>query len=205
MTGEEILDCGIQVIAQPPGKKNSSIHLLSGGEKARLVLAATLGSNYGIYGPAFELCENRRRDAASEEYLNSEKYEIKNWDLDSPDSLKDFIGQVNRIRNENPALQDNQSLQFHDVDNEQLICYSKHTADRSNAILVVVNLDYRNRQSGWTRLSLDELGIDSGQPFMVHDLLNDARYRWQGPRNYVELDPRICPAHIFRVVRQTVA
>ena len=181
-----------------------SDYLRDGGRPAfmtRLVLAATLGANYGIYGPAFELYENRRKDTVSEEYLNSEKYEIKQWDINSPDSLKEFITKVNSIRRENQALQSDLSLRFHHTDNEQLICYSKRTEDHSNVILVIVNLDYRYKQSGWTDLSLEELVLDNDQPYMVHDLLGAAAYRWQGPRNYVELDPEKLPAHIFRVER----
>jgi starch synthase (maltosyl-transferring) len=183
-------------------------YLRDGGRPAfmtRLVLAATFGANYGIYGPAFELCENRRKDTVSEEYLNSEKYEIKHWDIDSSNSLRDFITQVNHIRRENPALQSDLSLRFHSVDNEQLIGYSKRTEDLTNIILVVVNLDYRYKQSGWVGLSLEEFGLDPGQPFKVHDLLADATYQWRGPRNYVELDPKKVPAHIFRIHRVPTA
>jgi starch synthase (maltosyl-transferring) len=178
-----------------------SDYLRDGGRPAfmtRLVLAATLGANYGIYGPTFELCENRRKDKESEEYLNSEKYEIKRWDIKSPDSLKDFITRVNGIRRENPALQSDLSLRFHPVDNEQLLCYSKRAEDFSNLILVVVNLDYQYKQSGWVDLALEELGLKSGRPYEVHDLLTDATYQWRGTRNYVELDPQKIPAHIFR-------
>jgi len=180
-------------------------YLQSGGRPAfmaRLVLAATLGASYGIYGPAFELCVDQPREPGSEEYLNSEKYEIKHWDIARPDSLKDFIARVNRIRRQNPALQSDWSLGFHTLDNEQLICYSKHTEDLSNIILVVVNLDYRHTQSGWVELPLAELGHTPQEPYQVHDLLDDARYLWHGSRNYVELNPHICPAHIFRVQRR---
>lgn len=179
-------------------------YLQSGGRPAfmvRLVLAATLGANYGLYGPAFELCENHPKETGSEEYLNSEKYELKHWDIDSPDSLKDFIARVNHIRQENLALHSDWSLRFHSVDNDQLICYSKQTEDLSNVILVVVNLDHRWTQSGWVELPLEVLGLDAHQPYQVHDLLSDARYLWQGPRNYVELNPHTCPAHIFQVHR----
>jgi starch synthase (maltosyl-transferring) len=169
---------------------------------ARLVLAATLGASYGIYGPAFELFENRPREPGSEEYLDSEKYEIKNWDIARPDSLKDFIGRVNRIRRDNPALHGDWSLRFHEVDNEQLICYSKRTDDLSNVVLVVVNLDPHHTQSGWIEFPLEELGIDPQRPYQMHDLLSDARYLWQGSRNYVELNPQIVPAHIFRMRRR---
>jgi starch synthase (maltosyl-transferring) len=182
-----------------------SDYLRDGGRPAfmtRLVLAATLGANYGIYGPAFELCKNRRKDTASEEYLDSEKYELKHWEVANPDSLKDFIARVNRIRRENPALQADLNLHFYEVDNDQIICYSKCTEDRSNVILVVVNLDYRYRQSGWVNLSTEGLRLGSNEAYQVHDLLSDAVYRWQGARNYVELDPRKVPAHIFRVQRQ---
>ena len=179
-----------------------SDYLRDGGRPAfmtRLVLAGTLGANYGIYGPAFELCENRRKDKESEEYLNSEKYELKQWNIKSRNSLKDLIARVNHIRRENPALQRDLSLRFHSVDNEQLICYSKRTEDLANVILVVVNLDYRYKQSGWLEISLEELGIDHSKSYKVHDLLADATYRWQGSRNYVELDPQKIPAHIFRI------
>jgi starch synthase (maltosyl-transferring) len=179
-----------------------SDYLRDGGRPAfmaRLVLAATLGANYGIYGPAFELCENHRKDTKNEEYLNSEKYELKHWDIESPKSLKDFIARVNRIRRENPSLHSDLSLRFHSVDNDQLICYSKQTEDLANIILVVVNLDYRYKQSGWVSLSLEELGLEHSQPFKVHDLLADVTYQWHGSRNYVELDPQKMPAHIFRI------
>jgi starch synthase (maltosyl-transferring) len=181
-------------------------YLQSGGRPAfmtRLILAATLGASYGIYGPAFELFENRPREPGSEEYLDSEKYEIKNWDITRPDSLKDLIARVNRIRRENPALHRDWSLRFHEIDNEQLICYSKHTDDFSNVVLVVVNLDSYYTQSGWVELPLEEFGIDEQKPYRVDDLLSDARYLWQGSRNYVELNPQIIPAHIL-LVRQGV-
>ncbi|MFW6102464.1 MAG: alpha-1,4-glucan--maltose-1-phosphate maltosyltransferase [Chloroflexota bacterium] len=169
---------------------------------ARLVLAATLGASYGIYGPAFELCENHSREPGSEEYINSEKYEIKNWDISRPDSLKDLIARVNRIRQENPALHNDWSLRFHNVDNEQLICYSKRTDDLSNVVLVVVNLDPYHTHSGWVDFPLGEVGIDVQKPYQMHDLLSDARYLWQGSRNYIELNPQIVPAHIFRIRRR---
>ena len=177
-------------------------YLQMGGPPAfmvRLVLAATLGANYGIYGPAFELCESQPKELGSEEYLNSEKYEIKKWDITRPDSLKDFISRVNRIRRENHSLQGDWSLRFHPIDNEQLICYSKQTKDFSNIIIVVVNLDPHHTQAGWVELSLPDLGIDHRMPYQMHDLLGDGRYLWHGPRNYVELNPGISPAQILRV------
>jgi starch synthase (maltosyl-transferring) len=179
-------------------------YLQNGGRPAfmtRLVLAATLSANYGIYGPAYELAENRPREQGSEEYLNSEKYEIKHRDLGRPDGLGDFITRVNAARREHPALHFDWTLRFHGVDNGELICYSKATRDKSDAMLMVVNLDPYHRQSGWTDLDLDALGITESESFQVHDLLSDARYLWHGRRNYVELDPQVCPAHIFRIRR----
>jgi starch synthase (maltosyl-transferring) len=170
---------------------------------ARFILAATLGPSYGIYGPAFELCENRPLAPGKEEYLDAEKYEIKSWDLDRSDSLRGLIGQVNQIRRANPAFHANYDLHFHEVDNEQIIAYSKSSVDRTNQVLVVVNLDPHYKQSGFITLPLAELGIDSRQPYQAHDLLTDARYLWQGMRNYVELNPKTVPAHIF-VIRRKV-
>ena len=169
---------------------------------ARLVLAATLGSNYGIYGPAFELCDNRPREFGSEEYLDSEKYQIKQWELNRTDSLKDFIARVNRIRRQNPALQSDWNLLFHPVDNEKLIAYSKNTDDLSNIVLVVVNLDPHHTHTGWLELDLEALGILPQQSYQVHDLLGDARFLWYGARNFVELNPQVVPAHIFRLRRR---
>jgi len=166
---------------------------------ARLILAATLGASYGIYGPAFELCENRAKEFGSEEYLDSEKYEIRHWDIKSPNSLKDLITRVNRIRRENPALQSDRNLMFHHVDNDQLICFSKKTDDRTNIILVVVNLDPHHTHAGWLEISLKCLGLEPDQPFQVHDLLGDARFLWHGSRNYVEINPHVVPAHVFRI------
>ena len=177
-------------------------YLQFGGRPAfmtRLVLAATLGANYGIYAPAFELCENVPRDPGSEEYLNSEKYELKDWDLERKDSLKEFIALVNRIRGENRALQSDRSLRFHPVDNPEIICFSKQTEDLKNVIVVVVNLDPHHTQSGWVELAMEELGLLPQQPFQMHDLLTNARYLWHGARNYVQLNPDTVPAQIFRV------
>jgi len=180
-------------------------YLQSGGRPvfmARLVLAATLGASYGIYGPAFELCERRAQEPGSEEYLDSEKYEIKQWDITRSDSLREFITRVNRIRRENPALQRDAGLRFHTVDNGELLCFSKVSEDRTNVILIVVNLNPRYTHAGWVEVDLDELGLVRGRSYQMHDLLTDARYLWDGPRNYLELNPHSVPAHIFRVRRQ---
>lgn len=169
-----------------------------GAFQARAVLAATLAASYGVYGPAFELCEHEPRHPGSEEYLHSEKYEIRHWDLDRPDSLAPLLGRLNAIRRAHPALQTNRTLRFHDVDGDELLCYSKRTDDRGDVVLVVVNTDPFNARSGVVHLDLGELGIES-VPFEVHDLLSDARYRWEGPDNYVALDPGTMPAHVFTV------
>lgn len=169
---------------------------------ARFVLASTLGASYGIYGPAFELCDHIARELGSEEYLDSEKYQIKQWNLDAPGNLRELIAQVNQVRRNNPALQANENLHFHQIDNEEIIAYSKHSENRNNIILVFVNVDPHHVQSGWTDLSLDLFDIDPEDTFQVHDLLSGARYHWTGPRNYVELNPEYTPAHIFRIRRK---
>jgi starch synthase (maltosyl-transferring) len=166
---------------------------------ARLILAATLGANYGIYGPAFELCENQPLRPGSEEYLNSEKYEIRVWDIDRPDSLSPLIRRVNKIRREHAALLKDWSLRFLPVDNDQIIAYSKTPEDLSHTIVTIVNLDPHYTQSGWVQLPLREMGLPSNQPYEVEDLLTDARYSWQGDRNYVALDPSRMPAHILKI------
>jgi starch synthase (maltosyl-transferring) len=179
----------------------TAVHV-EGGRPAfmsRFVLAATLGASYGIYGPAFELCVNKPRQLGSEEYLDSEKYEVKHWDLGEPQSLKPFIAKVNRIRRENPALQSNRGLRFHVTDNEHLLCYSKRSPGLGNVILAVVNLDWRWPQSGWVDVPVASLGLDPIKPYRAHDLLTDARYTWNGSRNFVRLDPAAAAAHLFRL------
>jgi starch synthase (maltosyl-transferring) len=169
---------------------------------SRLVLAATLSPSYGIYGPAFELQENTPAKAGGEEYLFSEKYELKHWDLDDKKSVAPLIEIVNRARRENAALQANHGLVFHPTDNPYLICYSKKSADGANTVLMVVNLDPFHVQAGWVDLDLEKLGLNSREPFQLHDQLADTRYLWQGSRNYVELSPLKIPAHVFRVLRR---
>jgi len=170
----------------------------------RLALAATLGATYGIYGPPFEQCVGTPWKPGSEEYLDSEKYQVRHWDLDAPGTLRDFVARINAIRRENPALHHDRNLQFFDVDNEELIAYGKATPDLANIIVVVVNLDPYHVQSGWVRLPLEQFGLGSGpgQSYQVHDLIGDARYLWHGEANFVQLDPHACPAHIFRVRRK---
>jgi starch synthase (maltosyl-transferring) len=178
--------------------------LQQGGQAAflsRLVLAATLSSNYGIYGPAYELQEHLPRTIDSEEYLLSEKYELRSWNLQDSRSLAPFVGEVNAIRRAHPALHYNHTLRFHPIDNDQLIAYSKDlpTSEGRDVILVVVNLDHSFAQSGWLNLDLAALGLDPLAPYELHDLLTDAHYTWSGPRNFVKLDPQSVPCHVFSV------
>jgi len=168
----------------------------------RVALAATLSANYGIYGPAYELMEHQPREPGSEEYLDSEKYQLRHWDLARADSLRGYIAALNRIRRENAALQSDASLAFLPTDNDQLLAYAKQTADRANQIVCVVNLSPHHAHSGWVELDLAALGIEPDRPYQMHDLLSGARYLWNGPRNFVQLDPQRSPAHVFRVRRR---
>lgn len=164
----------------------------------RFILAATLSSNYGMYGPAYQLCINEAV-SGKEEYASSEKYEIKAWPWDPPGSLNAIIERVNAIRHKNKALQQTREITFCRIDNDSIIAYLKKSAEDSNAILVVVNLDPFHTQSGWVQVPLKELGIESGRPFMAYDLLSEESYLWSGEWNYVELNPHMMPAHILRI------
>jgi starch synthase (maltosyl-transferring) len=168
---------------------------------ARLVLAATLAANYGIYGPAYELMESTPREPGSEEYKDSEKYQLRHWSLDTPGSLCSLITRINRIRHDNRALQSDATLRFCQIDNEQLIAYLKIDEASGNIVLTIVNLDPHNTQSGWIDLELGPLQLDAARPYQVHDLLSDQRYQWRGSRNFVMLDPRRMPAHVFKLRR----
>jgi starch synthase (maltosyl-transferring) len=171
------------------------------GFMIRLVLAATLGASYGIYGPPFELMDGRPLEAGKEEYSDSEKYQVRHWNRDEPASLKEFIALVNRIRRDNAPLQSDRGLKFHGTDNDTLLAYSK-TRDSGDSILVVVNVDPHHAQTGWLQLDLETLGLPASGTFQVHDLLSGQRFLWQGPRNFVSLDPSRAPAHIFRIRRR---
>ena len=195
----------------------------------RFVLAATMSSNYGVYGPVLELGYATPREPGSEEYLDSEKYQVRRWNLDRPESLAPLFAHVNRIRRDNPALQETFNAAVHTCDNERLICFSKRASpdapadgapdaraangDASgatggdapwpNTVLVIVNLDPHHPQSGWTNLDLAALGLDAGAAgengFELFDMLTGETYRWYGPHNYVALDPRRGPAHLCTV------
>lgn len=168
---------------------------------ARLVLAAGLSANYGIYGPLYELGEHEPLAEGSEEYLRSEKYEVRFHDLDDPSSLAGTIARVNATRRAHPALQRDRHLHFHHVDNEQLICWSKTDPELTDVVIGLVNLDWRWPQSGFVTLDLKELGIADTEEFFVHDVLDGATYAWRGARNFVMLDPKQRPAHLLTVER----
>jgi len=179
-------------------------YLQFGGRAAfqvRLVLAATLGASYGVYGPAFELCEGRAVPG-TEEYQDSEKFQIRAWDRNRRGNIREFITRVNRIRRENRCLQSDWSLRFHDVDNDHLLFYSKKTEDLGNVLLMVVNLDPHHAQQGWLSVPLRDLGLRETDHYQVHDLLGDARFLWQGEANFVRLLPSESPAHIFLLRRK---
>jgi starch synthase (maltosyl-transferring) len=165
----------------------------------RLLLAATLSSNYGIYGPTFELCVNTPREPGSEEYLDSEKYEVRHWDLEAPWSLRDVIARVNQIRRENAALQYNDGFSLLDVSNESLLAYSKVSPDGANRIVCVINLDPYNTQAGSVRIPRAEWGIEPGEPAEMLDLIDHARYGWMDEWNYVELNPHVLPGHVLQL------
>jgi starch synthase (maltosyl-transferring) len=176
--------------------------LQEGGRPAfmiRAVLAATLSSLYGIYS-GFELCENQALPGR-EEYADSEKYQWKERDWNAPGNIKDWITRLNKIRKENRAFQFYDNLRFYQADNDAILFYAKMTAARDNIILVVVNLDPHRKQSSYIDVPIDQFGSMDGDVYQVHDLISDARYAWHGRRNYVELDPEIQPAHIFRIRR----
>jgi starch synthase (maltosyl-transferring) len=168
---------------------------------ARAVLAATLGPSFGVYGPAFEQCVAEPLAPGREEYLDSEKYEIRHWDWDAEGSLSGLLARLNAIRRDNPAFRANHALVFHPVSNPELIAFSKASADGANQVLVVVNLDPHHVQSGFLELPLQALGLDGTRSYQVHDVLNDARYLWNGPRNYVELGPAQHQANVFVIRR----
>ena len=173
--------------------------LQTGGPPAfrmRLVLAATLSSSYGIYS-GFELCENAAVPG-TEDYLNSEKYQIKVRDWHAPGNIREFIARVNEIRRDNIALHDFQNLHFLETDSDQILCYAKAARDRSNIIIVAVNLDPSQAHYCTVIVPPEVVGVAPGQTYPVTDLLTGANYTWSA-RNYVRLDPAVQPAHLLRV------
>ena len=173
-------------------------YLVKGGRPAhivRLALAATLSSAYGVYGPPFEHVDNVLHPDR-EEYANNEKYEVRSWNWNDPDSLQPFMRRLNRIRRENPALQHMRNLRFHDTDNPQLLAYSKTFGD--NRIVVVVNLDPHHEHRGWLSLDPGDLGLPEDQRWDMHDLLGSQHASWKGSTHYMRLNPQKTPVRIFR-------
>ncbi len=164
---------------------------------ARLVLASTLSSNYGMYGPAYELLEHVPREPGSEEYLHSEKYEIRNWDLNAPHSIRDIVAVINRLRRHHPALQRNDGLVFHACDNPDLLCYSKIDRERGDLVFVVVNFDFANTQGGWVEFSPAAFDLGPVGPVGLKDAMTQDEYIWRERWNFVMLDPNKMPVHVF--------
>lgn len=179
-------------------------YLQFGDEKAfavRLVLAATLSSSYGIYGPSFELAVNEAPEGR-EEFLNSEKYEIKHWDWTKGERLRQMITALNSIRQNNPALQDFRNTLFYPVDNDYLLFYIRAIDDQSNVVAVIVNLDPFNPQTGKVHFPLQTLGIDSEEPYLLQDLLGEERFIWSGAQNFITVDPLTAPAFVLKLHKQ---
>jgi len=175
--------------------------LTYGGETAhlrRLILAATLSSNYGLYGPVYEFGFTQPMPG-KEEYIDNEKYEIRHWDWNAWTKIREVITRVNRIRKENPALQTTWNIEFAETTNDQIVCYCKADRQTGNRLIIAVNLDSHNTQGGHVKLPLEHLGLVSGEQFTVRDLLSGDKYRWQGEWNYVQLNPYEMPAHILLI------
>jgi len=166
--------------------------------KLRLVLAALLSPAYGIYS-GYELSEAEPLEPGSEEYFASEKYGYRPRDWDHPDSLAPYIGRINGIRRAHPVFAELRNVWFHHIGNDALLCFSKVDANRNGAVLTIVNLDPHNPQDGVTWLDLWQLGLEHAGPFEAHDLMTDTTYIWNGPDNYVHLDPAVEVAHVLRL------
>lgn len=163
----------------------------------RYFMAATLASNYGIFGPTYEYMYHAP-NLPKEEYENSEKYEIKWWDWGHRNKLTYIITQVNRIRKENDALQYTNNIEFCEIENDNLLAYIK-THPNGNRILCIVNLDGHAIHGGFVKLPLWKIGKNEWENYRVHDLITGANYVWKGESNYIELDPNILPFHLFRI------
>jgi starch synthase (maltosyl-transferring) len=171
-----------------------------GGENAhirRLILAATLSSNYGLYGPVYEFGLTQPMHG-KEEYMDNEKYEIKHWDWNAYTRVKELITRINRIRKENSALQDTYNIEFAQTTNEQIVCYVKTDKRTGNQLIIAVNLDSWNTQGAHVTLPLEKTGLPQGE-YIVRDLLSGDKYRWQGAVNFVQLNPYEMPAHILKL------
>ncbi len=175
----------------------------------RLVLAATLSPSYGVYGPSFDLGENRPAEGR-EELADSEKYQIRVWDLSGARTLRPLMGHLNQIRRDHLALHTLRTLRFHGSDNDAVLCYSKtaHAGPSVDplqpgaaTVVVVVNLDPSQPQAATLSLDLGALGLDPWQPYEAFDLLSGRTYTWSGDRTWIRLDPATAPAHVFRLAQ----
>lgn len=176
-------------------------HLQYQGENSfifRYALAATLSSNYGVYGPAYEFYENTPMEG-KEEYFNSEKYEVRHYDWKRTNRMTDIMTLLNKARKENKALQSTWNLQFCAIENPNLIAYLKATDDLSNILLVVVNLDPNTSQSGYVQLPKDKLRLGDKINVKMHDLVTDEHYTWAQEWNFVEINPHKMPFHLFKL------
>jgi starch synthase (maltosyl-transferring) len=169
--------------------------------RMRAVLAATLVPSWGVYS-GFELCENAPASETNEEYLNSEKYELKDRDWSRAESIAPLLADLNRIRHDHHAFQRLRGLTFHHTNSDQLLAYSRRSDDGGDTVLVVVNLDPHDAHEDTLGLDLEALGIPGGEPFDVYDELSGELYAWQGANPYVRLDPAVAPAHILHVRRR---
>ena len=163
----------------------------------RLALAATLSGLYGIYN-GFEICEATPLPG-KEEYLDSEKYEIRHWDMDAPGNIKPLIRRLNAIRRENPALWTHDNVQFLNAWNDQLLYYLKATPERDNCLLVMVNMDHRHAQEAHFEVPLWEFGLPDDASMEVESLLDGRRFSWHGKVQHVRIDPADCPVRIWRL------
>ena len=167
--------------------------------KFRFVLAATLSPTYGIYN-SYELCENTAI-AGTEEYQDSEKYEIRHWDWDRPGNIRDYITQINRIRREQPALQAFTNLRFYDSDNDHILFYGKMTADKTNILLIAVNMDPYTAQEARLTIPLKDMGLGEFDTYHMHELIQDYSHEVMGAEYIIRLDPATEPAAIFEIRR----
>jgi starch synthase (maltosyl-transferring) len=177
--------------------------LQRGGRPAfisRLIMAGGMSTNYGIYGPAFELLHSTPVQSGSEEYRHSEKYEVKHYNLAQENSISPVIKALNRARKTHPALQNMDSLKFHKTENSNIICWSKTDAVTGDIVIGIVNIDPLGTQSGFVELDLPALLIHSDASYKVHDLLDDCTYEWKGAKNFVIFDPEVRSAHLFEVI-----
>ena len=178
-------------------------YLQHGGRPAfriRLLLAATLSPVYGIYS-GYELSENVPVKEGSEEYLDSEKYELRQRDYDAPGSLDPEIALLNQVRRAHRALQRFDNVLFVRTENENLLAYLKRDPAGEDDLLVIVNVDPARAHEGVVDIPLAFLGLADDAAYGVEDLLTGAQYVWRGSRNYVRIDPAWQPGHLFRIRR----